>query len=140
MRSGAMLAVILAVFVGCQSKTIKEDRSGRISVSGTLTDGGQPLQVEGRDIGIGRVEIRFLELDESGELVDNDPDESTTVDADGKFSVAAGGLYPGSYRVAVSQFDPDPTDKLGGKFGNGNSPIKIEVEGDTDLEIDISKY
>ena len=136
-----LLIVLLGITLfGCQSETIKNDRAGRISVGGKLLSGGQPLQVEGREIGIGRVEIQFYELDDSGALVDNDPEDSTTVEEDGSFTVPAGGLLPGKYRLAVFQFDPDPTDKLGGKFSKDKSPIVIEINGDWNEEIDLSSY
>lgn len=141
LRNYLIAGIILAGFIGCESPAVRQDKAGRFSVSGKLTDGGSPLQVEGRDIGLGMVKIQFLELDESGSLIDEDSDLETTVDAEGKFNVPAGGLLPGNYRVAVYQFDPYPgNDVLKGKFDLHNSPIVQEFTDDTTLDIDLSKY
>jgi hypothetical protein len=110
-------------------------------VRGRVTNAGAPLVVSGREIGLGRVEIAFHRLQADGTV---DPDfESAAADEQGNFTMRGRegkGIKPGKYRIVVRQWDPDPTDKLAGKFSLANSKIERDVgESETTIEIDVSK-
>jgi hypothetical protein len=136
LRLFVAFALVVSVF-GCNSPS-KEPVA---EVTGRVTSAGAPLQVAGREMGLGRVEVRFHLLDADGKP--HDDFESTATDEQGNFTVRGRdgqGIKPGKYRIAVYQWDPDPTDKLEGKFSSENSKIEREVgpKGAT-IEIDVSK-
>jgi len=108
----------------------------------TLLSDGKPLEVEGRDVGVGYVAIRLYPI-ENGEVA-ADPASDDMVEADGTFVILGRenkGVPPGKYRVEVLQYDPYPQDALKGKFSRENSPIEIEIGDDPQpLEIDLAEY
>lgn len=112
-----------------------------VRVRGNVTDAGRPLDVEGRDIGVGMVKVEFYRIGEDG-TQSTDP-EGTVADADGNFDVPGpngNGIPPGKYRIAVRQWDPYPQeDKLGGRFDPENSPIIRQITGGEEILIDVSK-
>ena len=129
------LALVVLLAGGCSARTHKE---GTVKVHGEVTDAGQPLHVERRDVGVGRVNIGFYRIYDDGQpLV-----EVTSADAaeDGSFEVIDG-IEPGKYLIAVRQWDPFPSlDQLGGRFDEENSTIVRVLEGDEqELIIDLSK-
>ncbi len=131
------VSLVVVLLVGCKSQPAEKV----VSVSGRVTNAGAPLQVSGRDIGLGRVEIALHLVQPDGTVA---PEfESAAADEQGNFTVRGRdgkGIKPGKYRIVVRQWDPDPTDKLDGKFSVENSPIEREVgESDTTIEIDLSK-
>lgn len=137
MRFASVIVLLLAV-VGCGQSPPEEKV---VTVSGRVTNAGTPLAVSGRDIGLGRVEIAFHRLNADGTV--STDFESAGVDEQGNYTMRGRdgkGIKPGKYRIAVRQWDPDPTDKLEGKFSPENSPIEREVgESDTTIDIDVSK-
>lgn len=116
-----------------------DDDPTRLQISGKVTDAGQPLEVGGRDIGLGRVVVEFYPLDASGNAA-GEPLETASVAESGEFELIDG-IPPGRYRIAVRQWDPYPqTDRLQGRFDPENTPIVRDLTAETDsLEIDISR-
>jgi hypothetical protein len=131
----ACLALPLLFMAGCS----KGERV--VQVKGRVTNAGQPLHVAGRDVGLGRVQVEFVRLSEDGHLVGNR--EGAIADEDGRFQVYGRdghGISPGTYRIAVRQWDPYPQlDKLDGRFTVDSSPITREVTGAEDVLIDVSR-
>ena len=112
-----------------------------VSARGKVTDAGRPLEVKGRDLGLGTVVVQFYRIGQDGRQ-STDPEEAQ-VDADGNFKVPGrrgDGIPPGRYRIAVRQWDPYPqVDRLKGRFDERNSPIIREIAGEEDIVIDVSK-
>jgi len=112
-----------------------------VKVKGQVTNAGKPLQVAGRDIGLGMVQVEFVRIGEDGQPVGNR--EGAVADDDGRFEIYGrdgAGIPPGKYRIAVRQWDPYPQhDKLDGRFAAGNSTIVREVSGNEDILIDVSR-
>jgi hypothetical protein len=111
-----------------------------IPVRGKLTNNGQPLAVQGRDLGLGYVELHFYRMNDDGS-VDKDPADAA-VEESGEFTVRGRdgrGLPPGKYKITVRQLDPAPdNDKLGGRFNLENTPLVREVT-DEEILIDLSR-
>jgi hypothetical protein len=112
------------------------------AVRGRLTNAGTPLQVAGKEAGVGRIEINFHLL--NGDGVASEAFESASPDEQGNYKLRGRdgrGIKPGKYRIAIRQWDPYPgTDKLGGKFSFENSKIVREVgETETTIDLDVSK-
>jgi hypothetical protein len=125
---------LLALVAGC---TKQYQVGGTVKLTGKVTKDGEPLQVEGREMGLGMVQIGFCQLEN-----EKDPVRIRTatamVDEDGSFEVVDG-LEPGLYVVTVEQWDPYPsTDRLRGKFNDQNSKIVREISADTELVLDLS--
>lgn len=116
-----------------------------VSARGTVTDAGRPLQVKGRDLGLGTVVVQFYRIgdDPKGARRQSTDPEEAVVDAEGNFRVPGrrgDGIPPGKYRIAVRQWDPYPqVDRLKGRFDEKNSPIIREITGEEDIVIDVSK-
>ena len=133
MKLSALILVVLTLLscLGCGGETGPK----LVKAHGTVTKGGEVLQVAGRDIGVGMVQLEFIPAE-------GNPATETygaVVDAEGKFDMP-GGMPPGKYKVAVRQWDPYPqTDKLGGKFAATATPIVRDVTGDQPIEIDLDK-
>lgn len=112
-----------------------------VQAKGRVTDAGKPLEVQGRDVGIGVVRIEFYRIGEDGKQA-TEP-ETAVADEDGYFDLPGRdghGIPPGKYRIAVRQWDPLPdVDRLGGRFDAQHSPIIREVTGREDIVIDVSK-
>lgn len=112
-----------------------------VKLTGSLTKGGQPLQVHGQEADLGRVQICFYVLNEQGQPAGEHWDAK--VGADGKFRVygpSGKGIPPGKYRIAVFQWDPYPgTDKLNGAFSEKKSTIVRDIAGDTELTIELDR-
>jgi hypothetical protein len=127
--SRLVLAAGLVLAVGCGAP--------RIKVVGTIAKGGQPLTV--RDKGLIQIIFHPLPADEAGKK----NTYPASVKSDGTFEVPGrdgNGIAAGKYRVEVHQWDPYPrTDKLKDKFGPGNSPIEINVEGQNEIHIDLDR-
>jgi hypothetical protein len=128
---------ILTMFVlpGCGG----EEGPRRLSLEGSVTNAGDPLRVEGRDVGIGMVVVEFYPVAEDGSA-STDPLESASVSESGEF-VLVDGIPPGRYKIAVRQWDPYPqVDRLDGRFSPVNTQIVRELTSDDQvLEIDVSK-
>ncbi len=121
---GALL--VGALMAGCAPQGEKVVR-----VKGRITQAGQPLEVQGRDLGLGSVQVLFYRIGDDGKQDTNG--EGGPVDENGYFTVLGRdgrGIPAGKYRIAVRQWDPYPTDKLQGRFDEQNSPIIL---------IDVSK-
>lgn len=136
-RSVALVVLAAIVVLGCQS----QPQEKVVTVSGRVTNAGAPLEVAGRDVGLGRVEIAFHRIEADGTV--STEFESAAADEEGRYRVRGRdgqGVKPGKYRIAVRQWDPDPTDKLQGKFSVENSQIEREVgESETVIDIDVSR-
>lgn len=130
---GAALAILIA---GCGEPAEKA-----VSVKGTVLNAGQPLEVAGRDVGIGVVQIAFHRVLDDG-TISQDP-EMASIDAQGRFEIkgrSGRGLEPGKYKVAIYQYDPYPqNEKLQGKFSPENTPLEYTIQEDRELAIDVSR-
>ena len=135
LRPIALFCLLFAVALGCG-----EDKFGMpnaVSLKGTLTDGGEPLFVEGIENATGMIVVEFHPTMEDGKPL---PDAATTatVDLDGNFEIPQG-IEPGEYTITVRQWEPYPqNDLLKGKFRLGKSKIVRTISADTSLDIDIS--
>ena len=110
---------------------------GTAKVTGRVTNGGAPLKVEGREIGLGMVTIGFCPL--ANDNAARAESASAMLDAEGNFEVIEG-VKPGNYLITVRQWDPYPqVDRLGRKFDERNSKIIREITEDVELIIDVSK-
>lgn len=124
--SVALLAITGFSIAGCDSKRM---------VSGRLLNFGQPLTVS--DKGLIRIGFAFA----------NNPDGSfvAQVKPDGTFTIPGQrdeGIPPGKYRVTVEVLDPygqKAFDLLKGEFGEDNSPIVVDFDGNNFIEIDVAK-
>ena len=69
--------------------------------------------------------------------------EQATVESDGSFHLGRGkgaGVRKGKYRIVITQPDPfTQKDLLKGAFNPVNSKITREVDGKTEIVIDLSK-
>ena len=107
-----------------------------VQLTGTLTDNGEPLFVEGLENATGMIIVGFHPIFEG-----KPAEEITTaqVNAEGVFEIPQG-IEPGDYLITVRQWQPYPqNDLLKGKFSAKKSPIRKTIDGDTALDIDISK-
>jgi hypothetical protein len=128
-------ALLCAVTAGCSGG------DPTVSVRGKVTEAGRPLQVQGRDLGLGAVLVQFYRIGDDGQQ-SADPEEAE-VDAEGNFRVpgrTGRGILPGKYRIAVRQWDPYPrVDRLQGRFDEKISPIIREITGEEEIIIDVSQ-
>lgn len=135
LRRDLLLFLILATASACSTSTRE---AGTVKVHGRVTDAGEPLHVDGRDVGIGRVTVGFYRIYDDGERLV----EATSADAaaDGSFDLIDG-IEPGKYLISVHQWNPYPNvDQLKGKFDQRNSKIIRVLEGEEqELIIDLSK-
>jgi hypothetical protein len=107
-----------------------------VACQGTLLKDGKPLEVAQREIGVGQVKIDFIPADATGPTPQS---FGATVDPKGNFSVP-GGMTPGKYKVAVYQWDPYPNvDKLQGAFAPDKTSLIREVDGKSDIKIDLAQ-
>src|SRR5688500_2742308 len=94
----ALAAVAAIVGSGCGS-------SDSFVVTGRIVRGGQPLEVRGRESGVGRVEVRLAPQFAGAEA------QTAIATADGSFRMAAGGGVPaGKYKIVVLALEPAPPD------------------------------
>lgn len=136
---GVSLAVasltVTSLMLGCTDET--HQLPGAVKLTGSLSNGGEILTVEGWINGTGMVVVGFHPI------VDGKPIEQTTsawVGEDGKFEIPQG-IEPGEYLITVRQWDPQPeNDLLKGKFSERKSKIRRTIDADTELVIDISEY
>lgn len=132
MRTATLVALVAFAFAGCQQNT------GPVTVplQGSLLMNGQPLEVKGREIGLGQVALDFIPVDDTGPAPQT---FGVQAGIDGKFSFP-GGIKPGKYKVAVYQWDPYPmVDKLQGAYSKERTPIVREVDGKSPIDIDLAK-
>lgn len=122
------------LFVGCGAKPDYQV-PGAVKVTGSLTNGGAILTVEGRENGTGMILVGFHPI------VDGKPIEqasSASVNEQGEFDVFDG-LQPGEYLITVRQWQPyDSNDLLQGKFSPKKSPIRRTISGETQLVLDLA--
>ena len=132
MRTATLVALLALTFAGCQQN------SGPVTVplQGSLLMNGQPLEVKGREIGLGQVALEFIPADDTGPA----PQVfGVKADTAGKFAFA-GGIKPGKYKVAVYQWDPYPNvDRLQGAYSKERTTIVREVDGKSPIDIDLAK-
>jgi len=137
--SAAAIAIVgmsLPLFTGCGGGSGEKT----VQTKGRVTNAGEMLDVERRDVGVGMVQVIFTSVDES----ENNIGESSAskVLVDGSFSVggrSGSGLPPGRYRIGVEQWDPYPQiDKLKRKFSPTNSKIIRTIDG-SPIELDVSR-
>lgn len=109
-----------------------------VKLTGTVTDGGTPLHVEGLENATGMITVGFCPIEGDGKGQARVEATSAMVAADGTFEVVDG-IQPGTYLITVRAWEPYPQiDKLKGKFSEQRSKIIREIAGDTELEIDVS--
>lgn len=130
----AFLCIWLCTFlIGCgDSSSLMSDA---VPLTGTLTDGGEPLFVEGLENATGMIVLGFHTIIEGKP----GPEVTTaTADLDGKFEIPQG-IEAGEYLITVRQWEPYPQrDLLKGKFSAKKSNIKRTIDGAAPLDIDIS--
>ncbi len=134
----ALFFASLLLFAGCGGHD-----EGTVTVSGTLTNGGQPLTGSGtpNTPDYKGYQLAFL-LQKDGKW---ESYATALVDESGKYSVE---LVPGKYKVVVGHAvgAPVPLPKAKGrdldlsKFSGEKSPIELTVEGDMTFDIDVSKF
>jgi len=86
----AIVAALLAT--GCGGR----GGEGLIQVKGKLTNAGQPLKVQGQEVGLGLIQLEFYRLSESGQP-STDP-ASARLDEQGNFTIpghCGRGILPG---------------------------------------------
>lgn len=130
----------------------------RVEVKGKLLMNGQAAAVDapvpaGKTLppgDTGRIKVMFYPvksdtdplLDRSGQLLVGGA-ESATVESDGTFHLGRGkgvGVRKGKYRVVITQPDPfTGRDLLKGVFDMAASKVTREVDGTTEVVIDLSK-
>jgi hypothetical protein len=105
--------------------------SGRSQVKGKIVKDGQPYTLSEKGVFV----LSFSSEGGSDKTVYN-----ATTKPDGTFTILgpeSKGVPPGKYKVNLTAMDPYPTtDKLGGKYGPGQSQLVVEV-GKGDLVIDV---
>ena len=130
----SVLGVLLCLLtIGCGKEGYSTP--GAVKLSGTLTDNGEPLFVEGIENGTGMIVVGFHAIveGEAGPEI-----SSAHVDLDGNFEIPQG-IEPGEYLVTVHQWEPYPQkDLLKGKFTARKSKIIRQIDGDTVLDIDLA--
>ena len=123
------------LLVGCNAPP-----DDSVPVRGKLTNGGAPLTVKDRHLGLGYIELHFYRMNED-DSIDKDPADAGVEDS-GEFTVRGRdghGLPPGKYKITVRQLDPGPdNDKLGGRFNLENTPLVREV-ADEEIIIDLAR-
>src|SRR5689334_15654468 len=115
----SFLLPLLLLLAGCSSSPTEP----AVEVRGRLTNGAEPLTVQGREVGTGLIELKFLPLAADGKL--GPGFFQASVAADGTYRVPGRqdrGIPPGKYRIVIRQWEPYPqTDKLGGRFDEQHS-------------------
>jgi len=136
-RRGWIVLLGCLVAAGCGGSGGEEV----VEVKGRLTNAGQPLEVQGKEVGLGLVQLQFYRLGPDGKP-STDP-EGARLDDQGNFTLPGRdgkGIPPGCYRIAVHQWDPYPqVDRLEGKFDVEKSPITREIDGKSEVIIYVSK-
>jgi hypothetical protein len=129
-----------------------------VEVKGKLQMNGQPAAVDmtapaGKALPpgeTGRMKVMFYPVKaEADPIVDRNGEvnvggaEMATVESDGSFHLGRGkgaGVRKGKYRIVITQPDPfSRKDLLNGKFSPANSKITREVDGKTEIVIDLGK-
>jgi hypothetical protein len=130
--------------VGC-SRTQGEGK--KVLPKGRVTNGGKVIPVKPM---VGRLQIRFYPYREGSDEKLVDPQEAVVDAETGTFEVKGPegkGIPAGKYRICVMYFDsfPPPPNKLDesdifkGKFAPGKSPIIRDIDGSSEIIIDVSK-
>ena len=129
-----LVLCLLVSLLGCSESSI--GLAGAVKLTGTLTDAGEPLFVEGIENATGMIVVGFHPI------LEGKPAEEVTsamVDLEGNFEIPQG-IEPGEYLITVRQWEPYPNnDLLKGRFGPRKSKIIRTIDADTALDIDISK-
>ncbi|MDX1963978.1 MAG: hypothetical protein SFX18_12555 [Pirellulales bacterium] len=122
----ALVCVCLLIGLsGCGGKPA----DGSSELRGKLLLQGKPIEVAGRQVGIGRVILRFIPVDAGVEPVQTD------VAADGTFLINAGigngqgGIKPGKYKISVVA-DESGKDKLQGAYTPEKTTIVKDILAD----------
>ncbi len=124
----------------------------RVTVTGKIVDGGQPLTFGGPEYeeGAASAEVTFHPLDDAGNLDKERNSHSTTAKPDGSFVMdgdVGDGILVGRYRVALrhrassgySPTAPAQGDTWAGKFDLNNSPFEFDIQSDQEIVLDISQ-
>lgn len=137
--SAAAIVIVgmsLPLFTGCGGGSGEKT----VQTKGRVTNAGEMLDVERRDVGVGMVQVIFTSVDESEKNIGES--SASKVLVDGSFSVggrSGSGLPPGRYRIGVEQWDPYPhVDKLKRKFSPTTSKIIRTIDG-SPIELDVSR-
>ena len=122
------------LLVGCGS-----EGTGVVAVKGRITNRGEAIQVNGLEIGLGRVAVELYPLKPDGKPLE-DP-FTASCDASGNFDVAGidgSGIPVGQYMVAIRAWDPEPqVDRLNGQYAFGKSELTQTIDGKADIMIDL---
>ena len=134
MRRLILGVAVSVLLTGCAKEGFQV--TDAVALSGTLTDEGTPLFVEGIENATGMIVLEFHPIIEG--KPERTASASAEADLDGNFEIPQG-IEPGEYIITVRQWEPYPeNDLLKGKFRLGRSKIVRTIEGDTTLDIDIS--
>jgi hypothetical protein len=128
--------LFLLAIAGCGGKPA--DGSGELK--GRVLLNGQPIEVQGRNVGIGRVILKFVPLDTNLQTVQTD------VAANGSFWIMSAngngnvGILPGEYKISVVA-DESGKDKLKGAFSVEKTKLRktISLPAKEELLIDLSQ-
>jgi hypothetical protein len=123
----SIVVVVALVLAGCGGGYTPDEG---VVVEGKILQGGQPLEVPNREVGLGSVEVQLIP---TGALAGQVGVETALAEADGSFRVqgAGRGIKPGKYKVVVYQHDQGMnSDKLQGAFSDQNSPIEVDIAED----------
>jgi hypothetical protein len=135
MISRCVCLIALLFLMGCD-----HSNQGTVPLQGKILNGGAPLAVRGREMGLGYVELQCYRIADDGS-VSRDPADAA-VEENGDFTVRGRdghGVPPGRYKITVRQLDPAPdNDRLNGRFNLQNTPIVREVNGD-EIVIDLAQ-
>lgn len=124
---------LFVIILGCGDASFMMPDA--VPLTGTLTDSGEPLFVEGLENATGMIVLGFHAI------IDGKPGPevtTATVDLEGKFEIPQG-IEAGEYLITVRQWEPYPQkDLLKGKFSAAKSKIRRTIDGTAPLDIDIA--
>lgn len=131
----ALFLISLLVQLGCSEAGFQ--LAGTVPLTGTVTDAGTPIHVEGLENATGMIVVGFCKVDDEGKG-ERIEESTAAVNPDGTFEVVDG-VEPGNYAISVRAWEPYPqNDKLKGKFSPKKTKIIRRIDGETTLEIDVS--
>ena len=138
MKRLAIALCIVGMFVaglsGCGKGGPKPEPT--VHVTGKVLYQGKPLPVDAnpKQLDATRLSLTFLRINEDKPGIS----KSTHVKQDGSFEID---IPVGKYRIAVTYGPvvngPDP---VGDKFTEEDSPIVKEINGECNIEIELSQY
>jgi len=131
-----VLPLTALLLIGCEKKSHKLPNGEKLT--GKVTDNGQPLFVKGRENATGMIVIGFCPITAEAKGQQHIEAAYADVADDGTFELVQG-IELGKYVITIRQWEPYPqNDKLKGIFSGKNSKIICEVDGETELVINLA--